>query len=545
MTFRDVLGGGPAQGVPWHTHDGADISGEIVASTMKAERFLGGVITGKEIIIAGGVDGIIRSDNFVAGSAGWRVLGDGSAEFSSIVIRGEIITGSATLSATGTLESDNFVAGTSGWQIDGDGSAEFQDAIIRGTLNASDITAGLLNAARIGAGTIGVEVIKLSDNAGSRIESNDGTSLIIRGNGSAVFTDVIITTGDLTVTDGTESIILKGSGWGSTQATIIFDVAATSQEPEITGSKTDGTLFLSGGGAVNNTQIKIAGGIPRIDFEVNGSDRWRIDADQLFANVGSGRLRAGVGTAGLPSLSFVGDIDTGFYRQTTNIIGITTGGVNRGQFDSSGFFVNVSGSAGTPAIRLNDVNTGFYLIASDRIGMATGGGFRWEISSGKLTNVAGGSTSASNTTPRTLLGSAGALNIFVAASAQTIIAGRNSDGGVIDFRRSGTQVGTISVTTTATAYNTSSDRRLKKEIEDLEGALAAIGRLRPRSYLWKVDDSPGVSLIAQEAVKVVPQIVKRPDREADSWGIDNAQLVPWLVGAIQELTERVEELEAA
>ena len=54
--------------VPWHDHDGSDISGEIVASVIKAEQFLGGTITGEEIIIAGGVDGILRSDNFVAGS---------------------------------------------------------------------------------------------------------------------------------------------------------------------------------------------------------------------------------------------------------------------------------------------------------------------------------------------------------------------------------------------------------------------------------------------------------------------------------------------
>ena len=51
-----------------HEHDGGDISGEIVASVLKVVQLLGGTITGEEIIIAGGVDGILRSDNFVAGS---------------------------------------------------------------------------------------------------------------------------------------------------------------------------------------------------------------------------------------------------------------------------------------------------------------------------------------------------------------------------------------------------------------------------------------------------------------------------------------------
>ena len=99
MTFRDVLGGGPAEGVPWHVHDGADISGELVASVIKVLQLLGGTITGKEIIIAGGVDGILRSDNFVAGAAGWRALGDGTWEAQDGIFRG-------------TLNADDLVAGT-------------------------------------------------------------------------------------------------------------------------------------------------------------------------------------------------------------------------------------------------------------------------------------------------------------------------------------------------------------------------------------------------------------------------------------------------
>ncbi len=110
MSFRDVLGRGPAEGVPWHEHDGAEISGELVASVIKVIQLLGGTITGKEIIIAGGVDGILRSDNFVAGVSGWR------------------------------------------WR--GDGSMEAQDGIFRGTLNADDIVAGILTVVRIAAGSI-------------------------------------------------------------------------------------------------------------------------------------------------------------------------------------------------------------------------------------------------------------------------------------------------------------------------------------------------------------------------------------------------------
>ena len=42
--------------------------------------------------------------------------------------------------------SPNFQTGVAGWKIDGDGTAEFQDATIRGTLNADDIVSGTLDA---------------------------------------------------------------------------------------------------------------------------------------------------------------------------------------------------------------------------------------------------------------------------------------------------------------------------------------------------------------------------------------------------------------
>ncbi len=340
----------------------------------------------------------------------------------------------------------------------------------------------------------------ISNSASSRIESNDGTSLIIRGDGSAVFTDVVISTGDLTVTDGTESIILDASGWGSTQATIIFDVGATSQEPEITGSKSGGGLTLSAGGAVNNTQIKLSGGSNTIDFEINGADRWKMDQNVLRASSGTGAIRVNNGSAGTPTFSFV-----------------------------------------------FDTNSGFYSIAGDRIGVATGGAFEWEWkAAGEFTNVLGGSTSASNTTQRTLLGVPGGLNIFIRSSGQTIIAGRNSDGGVVDFRRSGTQVGTISVTSSATAYNTSSDRRLKKQIRSYVGGLAVIRRIDVREGRWikRLGEGEWVGMVAQELNEVLPEAVSSPDEHgAEWWSIDYGRVTPWLISAMQEIDDRVTDIE--
>ena len=64
---------------------------------------------------------------------------------SGSIIGGEIIVGSSS-NTSGFIKSQNYSSGSAGWQISPDGSAEFQNATIRGSLNASDISAGTINA---------------------------------------------------------------------------------------------------------------------------------------------------------------------------------------------------------------------------------------------------------------------------------------------------------------------------------------------------------------------------------------------------------------
>jgi hypothetical protein len=65
-------------------------------------------------------------------------------------------------------------------------------------------------------------------------------------------------------------------------------------------------------------------------------------------------------------------------------------------------------------------------------------------------------------------------------------------------------VGSISVTTTATAYNTSSDYRLKNTIVPMTGALAKVALLKPCTYKWNADSSDGEGFIAHEIAEVMP-----------------------------------------
>jgi len=68
-------------------------------------------------------------------------------------------------------------------------------------------------------------------------------------------------------------------------------------------------------------------------------------------------------------------------------------------------------------------------------------------------------------------------------------------------------VGTITSTGSATAYNTSSDRRLKSNITDLTNSGTIIDSLKPRAFTWISDNSADAGFIADELQTVLPKAV--------------------------------------
>jgi hypothetical protein len=129
---------------------------------------------------------------------------------------------------------------------------------------------------------------------------------------------------------------------------------------------------------------------------------------------------------------------------------------------------------------------------------------------------------------------------------------RTTDNGTIaSFYRQTTQVGTISVTTTATAYNTSSDYRLKENITPLDGAITRLNQLPVHRFNFIADPDTVVDgFIAHEAQEVVPECVTGEKDAVDDdgnpvmQGIDQSKLVPLLTAALQEAVARIESLEA-
>jgi len=197
-------------------------------------------------------------------SSDFTVTIDGVTSVQTIVFT----TPNGAIQVTADLESDNYVAGTSGWKIERDtGNAEFQNATIRGTLVADDITTGTLdgdnvsitnlNATNITAGTLEADHIKLT---GSQLQ-NSGGSLVISDGGvgtvtvaSNAITDTSyfsrstttltstqdVSLGTFTIAEGTSSTLIQAAAncYGSGTGTIYS-----------LGLKVDGgtvALFLNG-----------------------------------------------------------------------------------------------------------------------------------------------------------------------------------------------------------------------------------------------------------------------------------------------------------
>jgi len=115
---------------------------------------------------------------------------------------------------------------------------------------------------------------------------------------------------------------------------------------------------------------------------------------------------------------------------------------------------------------------------------------------------------------------------------------------------SGTEVGSIYVTTTSTAYNTSSDYRLKENVSYDWDATTRLKQLKPARFNFIADaDTTVDGFLAHEVQTVVPEAISGTKDAVDEdgnpviQGIDQSKLVPLLCKTIQELEARIAALE--
>ncbi|MEM9680588.1 MAG: tail fiber domain-containing protein, partial [Bacteroidota bacterium] len=81
----------------------------------------------------------------------------------------------------------------------------------------------------------------------------------------------------------------------------------------------------------------------------------------------------------------------------------------------------------------------------------------------------------------------------------------------------------------------SSDRRLKKDINDISYGLEEVLKLQPKEYNWKHAEQKykSLGLIAQDVQDIIKNVVTY-NVEQDKYGVSYSELIPVLIKAIQE-----------
>jgi hypothetical protein len=128
----------------------------------------------------------------------------------------------------------------------------------------------------------------------------------------------------------------------------------------------------------------------------------------------------------------------------------------------------------------------------------------------------------------------------------------------IDLRQAGTDSGRIRVTASAVEYQTSSDYRLKENVDYNWDATTRLKQLKPARFNWIKDDTDTLidGFLAHEVSDIVPESISgekdelypqghEKAGEPRYQGIDQSKLVPLLVKTVQELEARIEALENA
>ncbi|NOY47596.1 MAG: hypothetical protein GXO84_05280 [Chlorobi bacterium] len=87
-----------------------------------------------------------------------------------------------------------------------------------------------------------------------------------------------------------------------------------------------------------------------------------------------------------------------------------------------------------------------------------------------------------------------------------------------------------------------SDRRMKKDINNIKYGLNTLMKLRPVSYKWKKGNQDvNLGLIAQEVQKLIPEVIDIGDDKDKTLGMKYTELIPVLISAIQEQQNIIEQ----
>ena len=213
--------------------------------------------------------------------------------------------------------------------------------------------------------------------------------------------------------------------------------------------------------------------------------------------------------------------------------------------DNSTSLVGLEGEAGS-----DSSGNGLQIVATDYIRFNTGGSaterFRLE-DNGVLLFHTTTQSGISNGTSNINCGSLGSGQLVLATNNDIpiIINRALGSGTMMAIRNNGSNVGSITQNGSSTSFNTSSDYRLKENVDYDWDATSKLKQLKPCEFKFKADNDDVVNqgFLAHEVDDIVPTSVFGEKDGEEMQQLDHSKLVPLLVKTIQELEARITTLE--
>jgi len=355
-------------------------------------------------------------------------------------------------------------------------------------------------------------------------------------------------------TDGTNNVYY-GMLRGTTGLTGAFSVT--------TGGNTrfnitSGGNILINTASDNGTRLQVNGGFTIAGTSALADNQLRIrtisDANHaiVFNSTIDGPLSYGYFGSGLgwteggsPQIALMnkrGRIGIG----TTNPSGKLSLGSDIGRklfvYDDGGGANDIGGGMGTDLGGFSAETSIFFGNFSGNGRLSIGAWTSSQTYSTKLTIFANGNVIIGSTT--TIGPAAGRLDLLYPGNTSygMNIRTTTQDGIAISFVNSaGSQVGNIYTNFSSTAYNTSSDYRLKEDLKEFNG-IDLINKIKTYDFKWKSDNSRSYGVVAHELQEVINYAVYGQKDSVTMQGVDYSKLVPILIKAIQEQQIQIDKL---
>ena len=370
--------------------------------------------------------------------------------------------------------------------------------------------------------------------------SSTGTSVALNLDGAVIDSSVI---GGTTAAAGTFTTLTASGVFTGASLDISgdIDVDGTTNLDVV---DIDGALTQDGGAVFNEASADV-------DFRVESDT----NAYALFVQGSDGNV--GIGESSPANLLHVKASDVGAAPIDTALMVLEKSGTNYLSF--MGANTNTQGVLFGDADD-NDVGGITYNHSSNYMAFNTAATERMRIgSNGHMlvntttdygqfvveTNAAGGNPAGLYIySTDTVVDAGNVLGIFSYESDATV-----GDGTYfLQFKDADGVIGSITSasSSSAVAFNTSSDERLKENIIDASPQLDIIKQVQVREFDWKKNGNHQVGMIAQELNNIIPEVVTvgGESESENPWAVDYGKLTPYLIKAMQEQQALIESLTA-